>query len=126
MHIGGMDMSQRTKCIIAGALAGILNGLFGAGGGLILIPLLQKWIGIDQKQAFATSIAIILPLSVVSYALFHIRNGGVWDEALPYLLGGVAGGAIAGHAFQKMSTKWLHRLFSLLLLYGGLKAVLTP
>lgn len=119
-------MTQRTKCIIAGALAGALNGLFGAGGGLVLIPLLQQWLGIEQKRAFATSIAIILPLSILSYALFCFQNDSVWNEALPYLIGGIAGGAMAGPIFQKLPAKWLHRLFSLLLLYGGLRAVLTP
>ena len=119
-------MTQRTKCLVAGALAGILNGLFGAGGGLILIPLLEHWLDMDQKHAFATSIAIILPLSVASYIIFRFQNGSVWNEALPYLLGGIIGGVVAGLIFQKLSSKWLHRMFSILLLYGGLKAVLTP
>lgn len=112
------------KYLVAGTLAGVLNGLFGAGGGLILVPLLSGWIGLEQKRAFATSVAIILPLSVVSYTLFCLQGGNVWKEALPYLLGGIAGGLLSAKLFQSISTQWLHRLFALLIFYGGIKAVL--
>lgn len=112
------------KYLVAGVCAGVLNGLFGAGGGLVLVPLLAGWIGLKQKRAFATSVAIILPLSVVSYALFCLQGGNVWKDALPYLLGGVAGGLLSAKLFQNISALWLHRLFGILILYGGVKAVL--
>ena len=121
---GGVCMRPTEKYVVAGILAGILNGLFGAGGGLILVPLLTGWIGLEQKRAFATSVAIILPLSIVSYTLFCLQGGNVWEEALPYLLGGVIGGLISAKLFQNVSVRWLHRLFALLLFYGGVKAVL--
>ena len=117
-------MRHELKCAITGALAGILNGLFGAGGGLVLVPLLSGWLHLEQKQAFATSIAIILPLSIVSYTIFCLQGGNVWGEGLPYLLGGVVGGALSARLFGRISDKWLHRLFALLLFYGGIKAVL--
>ena len=113
-----------AKCMIAGGLAGLLNGLFGAGGGLILVPLLAGWINMEEKKAFATSVAIILPLSLVSFTLFCVQGGNVWKEALPYLLGGVIGGVLSSKLFQKISAMWLHRIFGLLILYGAVKAVL--
>ena len=72
---------QIGKCIIAGGLAGILNGLFGAGGGLILVPLFIGWLHIEEKRAFATSVAVILPLSLISYILFCVQGGDVWYDA---------------------------------------------
>ena len=116
-------MPRTVKCIIAGGLAGILNGLFGAGGGLVLVPLLIGWLKLEEKQAFATSVAIILPLSIVSYVLFCLQGGNVWEEALPYLFGGIVGGWLSSRLFQRVSVTWLHRLFSILLFYGGIKAV---
>lgn len=115
---------QIGKCIIAGGLAGILNGLFGAGGGLILVPLFIGWLHIEEKRAFATSVAVILPLSLISYILFCVQGGDVWYDALPYLLGGIVGGAISTRLFRSISTVWLHRLFGALILYGAVKAVL--
>ena len=117
-------MQRNIKCVVSGVMAGVLNGLFGAGGGLILAPLLGGWIDLEEKRAFATSIAVTLPLSIISYILYCAQGGNVWREALPYLIGGVLGGAIAPHLFKSISTKWLHRLFSLLLFLGGIKAVL--
>ena len=117
-------MKQIAKCITTGLLAGVCNGLFGAGGGLLLVPLLIGWIDLEEKQAFANSIAIILPLSVVSYVLFCIQGGNVWRDALPYLLGGILGGALSIKLFRSISPVWLHRLFGILILYGAVKAVL--
>lgn len=118
-------MHHNLKCFIAGGAAGLLNGLFGAGGGLVLVPLLSSWINVEEKCALATSIAVMLPLSIVSYTLFCVQGGNVWSDALPYLIGGIAGGAIAAHIFKNIPTKWLHRAFSILLFFGGLKAVLA-
>lgn len=117
-------MAYVGKCLVAGSLAGILNGMFGAGGGLVLVPLFIGWIHLEEKRAFATSIAVILPLSVVSYVLFCIQGGNVWKESLPYLLGGIIGGILSVRLFRNVSTKWLHRIFGVLILLGAVKAVL--
>ncbi len=125
MVYGGEVVKSTGKYLVAGVCAGVLNGLFGAGGGLVLVPLLAGWCGLEQKRAFATSVAIILPLSMVSYALFCLQGGNVWKEALPYLLGGIAGGLLSTKLFENISALWLHRLFGILILYGGVKAVLA-
>ena len=117
-------MALVGKCIIAGSLAGVLNGLFGAGGGLVLVPLFISWFQLDEKKAFATSVAVILPLSIASYALFCTQGSNVWKEALPYLLGGIIGGFLSIKLFRNISAVWLHRLFGVLILYGAIKAVL--
>ena len=117
-------MNKTLKYVITGGLAGVCNGLFGAGGGLLLVPLLIGWIGIEEKNAFATSVAIILPLSVASYGLFCLQGGNVWGDALPFLLGGIVGGVLSIRLFRNLSPVWLHRLFGILILYGGVKAVL--
>ena len=117
-------MKPIGKYIVAGGLAGAANGLFGAGGGLVLVPLLIRWIGLEEKRAFATSVAVILPLSIASYVMFCLRGGNVWGESLPYLLGGIGGGLLSAKFFQTIPTVWLHRLFGGLILYGGIKAVL--
>ena len=116
--------SSRGRLLATGALAGLANGFFGAGGGLFLVPLLSGWAKLEQRRAFATSVAIILPLSVVSVAVYFYKGDFSLMENLPYLLGGAAGGVIAGKVFGKVNMLWLRRIFGVLILYGGVRALL--
>ena len=109
---------------LAGAAAGIANGFFGGGGGMILVPLLVRRCGLSQRQAFATSVAVILPLCILSSIIYFFRGGLDWITALPYLIGGLIGGWIGGKIFKKLNMVWLRRAFALLILYGGVKALL--
>ncbi len=117
-------MKDTGKYAVTGALAGAANGFFGAGGGLFLVPLLVSWTKMDERKAFATSVAVILPLSAVSAVIYWMKGGLDIGVAWPYLLGGAAGGLIAGRVFQKVRLLWLRRVFGLLILYGGVRAVL--
>ena len=93
------------------------------GTGLFLVPLFTKWLGMEQRKAFATSVAVILPLSAVSLAVFVLKGGLDFMAALPYLIGGLAGGILSGLVFQKVPVTLLRRAFGLLILYGGVKAL---
>ena len=115
---------EPLKFSISGALAGVANGLFGGGGGSILVPLLTRLCRLDQRTAFATSVAVILPLCVLSAAVYLFRGGLDIMAALPYLIGGAAGGWLGGKWFRGMNMPWLRRLFGLLLLYGGVRCFL--
>ena len=120
----GDTVKKRTKYMITGLLAGVANGFFGAGGGLFLVPLFVGWVGLEQRKAFATSVAVVLPLCVAAL-VSYVRKGGVGlAAALPYLAGGLVGGLLSGRMFDKIPVIWLHRGFGLLMLYGGLRAVL--
>lgn len=108
---------------LAGGAAGLVNGFFGGGGGMVLVPLLAGWCGLGQRKAFATSVAVILPLCGLSAAIYLFRGGVDLTVALPYLLGGLVGGFLGGTLFRRMNMVWLRRLFALLLLYGGVKSL---
>ena len=103
---------------IAGAAAGVVNGLFGAGGGMILVPLLTGLTKLEDREVFPTSISIILPICFVSLAI-GIRDTALpWSDALPYLLGSGIGGILSGLLGKKIPTVWLHRSLGILILYG--------
>ena len=108
---------------LAGAAAGLVNGFFGGGGGMVLVPLLAGWCGLGQRKAFATSVAVILPLCALSAGIYLFREGVDLAAALPYLLGGLIGGFAGGRLFKRLNMVWLRRLFALLLLYGGVRAL---
>ena len=114
---------SKFRSAVAGGAAGLANGFFGGGGGMLLVPLLTRWCGLDQRRAFATSIAVILPLCALSAAVYWFRGGLDFWLALPYLLGGLIGGLLGGKLFKKLDMVWLRRAFALLILYGGVKAL---
>ena len=120
---GGGNLKKSAQYLIIGSLAGVANGLFGSGGGLFLVPLLTKWSGLEQKRAFATSVAVVVPLSAVSLLVFLWRGSLDFVAALPYLIGGAVGGILSGCLFPKFSATLLRRLFGILLIYGGIRAV---
>ena len=116
--------SKRVRFALAGGAAGLINGFFGGGGGMILVPMLAGKCGLDQRRAFATSVAIIAPLCALSAAIYLLRGGLELAAALPYLVGGLIGGLIGGRLFQKLSMKWLRKVFALLVLYGAARSLL--
>ena len=114
-------LSDRFRFALAGGLAGLANGFFGGGGGSVLVPLLTRVCRMDQRRAFATSVAVILPLCVLSVGIYLLRDKLDLLTALPYLIGGLAGGWLGGKLFKGVKIGWLRRLFGLLLIYGGVR-----
>ena len=117
-------MRTKWKYALAGGLAGVANGFFGGGGGSVFVPLLTGYCKLDQRKAFATSVAVILPLCALSVAFYLFRGGLDFAAALTYLIGGTAGGWAGGKWFKGMKMTWLRRAFGLLLIYGGVRSFL--
>ena len=107
--------------IIASFCAGAVNGLFGAGGGMVLVPLLTLLTPLEDHQIFSASIAIILPVCVVSIIATAVTGSIYWQDALTYLIGSATGGIAAGFFGQRIPVKWLHRFLGVLILWGGVR-----
>ena len=113
---------KKTMCYaLAGFAAGAVTGLFGAGGGMVLVPLLCLLTDIRDDAVFPTSVSVILPICVVCLLFRAAEVPLPWKDALPYLLGSCAGGILAGTVGQKIPTLWLHRLLGILILWGGVR-----
>ena len=117
-------MKRKSRYAVSGVLAGVVNGLFGGGGGMVLVPLLRRWCGLEERRAFATCVAVILPFCVVSAAIYLLRTPFDFTQALPYLLGGLAGGFVGGKLFPRVPAPWLRYLFAAFLVYGGVRYLL--
>ena len=107
--------------IAAGVAAGAVNGLFGAGGGMVLVPLLGLLTDLEEEEIFASSLAIILPICIVSLTVTAIAGQLTWRESLPWLIGSGLGGIAAGIWGKKIPVKWLHRGLGLLIVWGGIR-----
>ena len=81
--------------VLIGMAGGLFAGVFGAGGGIILVPLLVTFVGLDQRRASATSLLAILP-STLSGALTYFANGEVDLVAAGIMALGAVAGSLAG------------------------------
>ena len=117
-------MTDKRKNQIAGTAGGLLSGLFGGGGGMALLPLLVKWRKLEGRSAFATCVAVILPMCCVSAAVYLLQVRPPLSTLWPYLAGGVAGGVIGGMTFEKVPVRILKIIFGLFLLYAGVRYLL--
>lgn len=114
-------MQRSFRIAVAGAAAGAVSGLFGAGGGMILVPLLGSFVKIPDEDRFPVSVAIMLPVCAVG-AIIGFRDAEIsFLTLLPYLLGGALGGAAAGLWGSRIPTCWLHRIFGALMLWGAIR-----
>ena len=114
-------MKNHWGLVIAGACAGLVAGVFGAGGGLVLVPLLGVLTERKEREVFAVSLSIILPVCLVSIAVTATRSGIDFASALPYLPGSALGGLAAGLWGKKIPDAWLHRGLGILILWGGIR-----
>ena len=121
---GGLGVKQRWVSGLAGGMAGLANGLFGGGGGMVFLPSLSRWGSLSQRKLYATCVGVIFPVCLVSAAVYLWRGGVSLLEALPYLAGGLLGGWLGGMLYGRVSTKALKWLFAVFLFYAGVKYLL--
>lgn len=103
-----------------GVLIGIVNGLLGAGGGMIAVPVLKK-IGMDQRNAHANAVAVILPITAISVFLY-VQSGNVkLSDAYPYIPGGLVGALAGSFILSKISPSFLKRIFGGFMIWAGVR-----
>ena len=101
----------------SGLAAGACTGFFGAGGGMLLVFLLEKLCKLPEQRIFPASVRIMLPICLVSLVLSGSRVS--LGTALPYLLGSLLGGLICLKLQSRVSPRWLHRGLGILMVLGG-------
>lgn len=117
-------MKKYWKHIIIGLVSGVLNGLFGAGGGSVVVPAMEIFLKMEEKKAHATAIAVILMFSLVSMAVYLYH--GFFDVKLwiPVTIGGVLGGLVGAKLLGKIPKHWLKILFGAVIMVTAGKMML--
>lgn len=110
--------------LIGGLFVGFLSGFFGGGGGMIVVPLFVFLLGLTQKEAQATAIFTILPLTIASSIIYIIKGKVVWDNLAFASLGFVVGGVIGAYLLKKINNKVLRVIFALLMIGAGIKIII--
>ncbi len=112
-------MARDLLTVLAGLFVGVASGILGVGGGILLVPVMTIGFGLPQHLAQGTSLAAIIPTSVVG-AVTHDRRGNVLRRAaLCMAMGGVAGAAVGALIALRLPREWLARAFALMLLFAA-------
>jgi len=114
-----MKKSKKWQILLFGALIGMINGFFGGGGGMVVVPLLNKIFGLEQKKAQATALFVILPISVVSTIVYLCFNSINFATGWPVILGIVAGGVAGATLLNKLNNNVVKGIFIFFMLLGG-------
>lgn len=118
------SLGRYIKYILIGLVAGIANGLFGSGGGTIVVPAMVLLLGVDEHKAHATAISIILPLTIVS-AFFYMQNHYVdWTLTLKVMFGGIIGGYLGAKLLSVCPSKILRKVFALFIIIAAIRMVI--
>ena len=107
----------------AGIAIGAVNGLLGAGGGMIAVPLLLKS-GLKRKEAHANAVAVILPITLLSAVLYIIKGYVTVKASLIFIPTGIAGALLGTYCLKKISPLWLKRIFGAFMVYAGVRLLL--
>ncbi|MDA4893908.1 MULTISPECIES: sulfite exporter TauE/SafE family protein [Microbacterium] len=94
-----------------GLAAGLLSGLFGVGGGTVIVPLLVLLLGFDQRLAAGTSLAAIVPTATVGVVSYAVSGSVAWVPALLLAAGAVVGAQIGTRLLPRISQTALRWFF---------------
>ena len=112
--------------VAVGFVVGWLSGMFGVGGGVIIVPILTLLFGLPQKEAQGVSLFMIIPTSIVG-AWTQLRLGAVEKPIVPPIaLASIVGAVAAAAVAHRLPGPTLRFLFGLLLLGVGLRMALRP
>ncbi len=118
-------MMEYISFVILGIVAGILSGFFGIGGGIVIIPALILFFGMDQHTAQGTSLgALLLPVGLLAF-LEYYRNGHVHVKGAFLIAFGLFLGAFLGaYIANKLSSAVLSKLFAIFLMAVALRILM--
>jgi uncharacterized membrane protein YfcA len=116
--------TRPTNLVAIGAVgiaAGFLAGLFGVGGGLLIVPGLVLAAGMDQRLAHGTSLAAVLPISIASVVTYAAHDNVDWTAALWLSVGAVAGAVVGTKLLHVLPHRTLVMVFSVVVLASAVR-----
>ena len=116
-------MRRLPQLAVIGTAAGLFSGLFGVGGGLVIVPLLMLWLGYEEREATGTSLAAIVVIAAVTAAV-HGAYGNVHvDDAVLVGVPAVGGVLFGTWLQQRIHTRWITIGFAVVLVAAAVELV---
>lgn len=116
--------NRPLKFILIGLVTGFINGLFGSGGGILVVPALVFILGLQDYKAHATAISIILPISIIS-TIIYLKNSIIrLDIALIVGIGAIIGSFIGAKFLKKIPVPMLRKIFGGIIVYTAIRMIM--
>jgi len=110
-----MSRGHVAKLLIVGTAAGAFSGLFGVGGGTVIVPFLVFWLGYGEREATGTSLAAIVIIAAAAAGLQGAYGHVHVDKALLVGVPAVGGVVLGTFVQQRIHTEWINFTFAILL-----------
>lgn len=118
-------MDDAPKAITLGLVAGFLGGMFGVGGGIIMVPGLVLLLGFDQHRAHATSVATIVAIAAAGVIPFAMDGEVEWGYAAVMVAGSLTGAYYGARVVSRIPAVWLARAFVVVALTAAVRFLVT-
>jgi uncharacterized protein len=119
-------MDRRRVAILAaiGTVGGAFSGLFGIGGGVVMVPLLILWLGYEERTATGTSLAAIALIAGTAAAIQGVYGNVHVEEGLLVGLPAVGGVLFGTWLQQRVPVRWISGLFAILLVATAIELII--
>ena len=112
---------QEVLILIAvGLVIGFINGFLGAGGGILLVPVLTSLIKEPVKVAHATAVVIILPLCIASGIVYIVKGFYNFQIGWKILIGTIIGGVLGTFLLKKLANNYISLVFAVVMVVAGI------
>ena len=117
-------MVKNIKFIVCGIIAGVINGFFGAGAGLILVPLMSGVGKLDSKKSHATTLSCVLTMCICGSFVYFFNNVIDYKLTIFCIVGSVIGSLIGTKLLKNLKNNIIDLIFSIALIGAGICMIL--
>ncbi|MEG2086136.1 MAG: sulfite exporter TauE/SafE family protein [Clostridia bacterium] len=114
------DKTINSILLISGSVIGLINGFLGSGGGVLSVIVLLIVLKHTEKSAHATTLLIMMPISIVSAIVYIINGHGNWLLIVLSSIGVLIGGVIGAFMLKSIKTPIVEIIFAILLIISGI------
>ncbi|HBE8556519.1 TPA: sulfite exporter TauE/SafE family protein [Clostridioides difficile] len=111
------------KNTIIGVFTGFINGVFGSGGGTLLVPILNDIVKVEEHKSHATALSIIILLTTASSVLYVSKGTYDVNLTIKVAVGSILGGIIGAKLLNKVTGKFLRISFGIIMIIAALRMV---
>ena len=120
-----MTTRDKVSLLVVGLGAGFLSGVFGVGGGILVVPGLMMFVKMEQRRAHGTSLAAVLPISAASLVTYWLHDHVDWPVALWLTVGALVGAYVGASLLAVISKRNLALVFAIVLGVIGVRLFFT-